>query len=72
MRSIGQIVVDATPEALAMNPAQSAVTVVDMQNDFGSKGGMLALAGIDISAIRNAIAPTSWPQRDGPALPSFT
>ena len=59
MRSTGQIVVDAKPEALAINPAQSAVIVVDMQNDFGSKSGMFALAGIDISAIRNAIAPTA-------------
>ena len=59
MRSTGQIVVDAKPEALSINPAQSAVIVVDMQNDFGSKSGMFALAGIDISAIRNAIAPTA-------------
>ena len=59
MRSTGQIVVDAKPEALVINPAQSAVIVVDMQNDFGSKNGMFALAGIDISAIRNAIAPTA-------------
>src|SRR5215471_10654352 len=63
MRSTGQIVVDAKPEALAIDPAQSAVIVVDMQvdmqNDFGSESGMFALAGIDISAIRNAIAPTA-------------
>lgn len=59
MRLTGQIVVDAQPEALAINPAQSAVIVVDMQNDFGSSGGMFALAGIDISTIRNAIAPTA-------------
>ena len=59
MQLTGQIVVDAKPEALAIDPAQSAVIVVDMQNDFGSNGGMFALAGIDISAIRNAIAPTA-------------
>jgi len=59
MRSTGQIIVDAKPEALAINPARSAVIVVDMQNDFGSNGGMFALAGFDISAIRNAIAPTA-------------
>ena len=59
MQSSGRIVVDAKPEALTINPAQSAVIVVDMQNDFGSKGGMFALAGIDISAIRNAIVPTA-------------
>jgi ureidoacrylate peracid hydrolase len=54
----GQIVVNARPDALAVNPAQSAVIVVDMQNDFGSKDGMFGLAGIDISGIRNAIPPT--------------
>ena len=30
-----------------------------MQNDFGAKGGMFDLAGIDISGIRKAVAPTS-------------
>ena len=59
MRSSGQVAVDAKPESLTLNPAQSAVIVVDMQNDFGAKGGMFALAGIDISAIRKAIAPTA-------------
>ena len=59
MQLNGQIVVGAKPEALAINPAQSAVIVVDMQNDFGSNGGIFALAGIDISGIRNAIAPTA-------------
>jgi ureidoacrylate peracid hydrolase len=59
MQSSGEIVVEAKPEALVINPAQSAVIVVDMQNDFGSEGGMFALAGIDISGIRSAIAPTA-------------
>jgi ureidoacrylate peracid hydrolase len=34
------------------------VIVVDMQNDFGSDGGMFHRAGIDISMIRAAVAPT--------------
>jgi ureidoacrylate peracid hydrolase len=60
MRSPGsQITVDANPAALAIDPTESAVIVVDMQNDFGSEGGMFALAGIDISDIRAAIAPTA-------------
>ena len=59
MRPTGRIVVDAKPEAIAINPAQSAVIVVDMQNDFGAQGGMFALAGIEISSIRNVIAPTA-------------
>src|SRR5882724_8645018 len=59
MRSTGWIVVDAEPEAIAINPARSAVIVVDMQNDFGAQVGMFALAGIDISGIWNVIAPTA-------------
>lgn len=37
------------PEAIDVNLAQSAVLVVDMQNSFASKGGMLDLLGVDIS-----------------------
>jgi ureidoacrylate peracid hydrolase len=35
------------------------VIVVDMQNDFGTKGGMFERAGIDISGIQRAVYPTS-------------
>ena len=51
--------IDAMPEAIAIDIKKTAVIVVDMQNDFGSKGGMFELAGIDISGIRKAIAPTA-------------
>ena len=51
------IAIDARPEALPIDPARAAVIVVDMQNDFGSEGGMFALAGIDISGIK-AVVPT--------------
>ena len=40
-------------------PARTAVIVVDMQNDFGAKGGMLDRLGIDISVIQRAIGPTA-------------
>jgi ureidoacrylate peracid hydrolase len=36
-----------------------AVLVIDMQNDFGAKGGMFDRAGIDISGIRQVIGPTA-------------
>jgi ureidoacrylate peracid hydrolase len=35
------------------------VLVIDMQNDFGEKGGMFDLAGVDISIIRNVVGPTA-------------
>src|SRR5258706_3657458 len=39
-----------------MNLARTAMIVVDMQNDFGSPGGMFELSGIDASAIRAVVA----------------
>ena len=40
---------NARPEAVEVDFAKSAVVVVDMQNAFASKKGMLDLAGADIS-----------------------
>jgi ureidoacrylate peracid hydrolase len=54
-----RITIDARPEALTIEPARTAVIVVDMQNDFGSDGGMMALAGIDISGNRAVIPQTA-------------
>lgn len=51
--------IDARPAAVSIDTAHTAVIVVDMQNDFGSKGGMFERAGIDISGIQKAVAPTA-------------
>jgi nicotinamidase-related amidase len=53
------ITIDAKPQPVSIDPAKTAVIVVDMQNDFGSKGGMFDRAGIDISGIQKAVAPTA-------------
>lgn len=53
------VTLDAAPSPFVMNTATTAVVVVDMQNDFGSEGGMFHRAGIDISMIRAAVAPTA-------------
>jgi ureidoacrylate peracid hydrolase len=50
---------DAKPEAITLDPVMTAVIVVDMQNDFGSKGGMFDRAGIDISGFQEAVGPTA-------------
>ena len=50
---------EAQPAPITLDPARSAVIVVDMQHDFGSKGGMFDRAGIDISMIQSAIDPTT-------------
>ena len=41
--------IPAQPEPLALDPAKTAVIVVDMQNAFASKGGYLDLFGVDIT-----------------------
>lgn len=47
------------PDSLSMSAEETAVIVVDMQNDFGSDGGMFERAGVDISMIKNVVTPTS-------------
>ena len=49
----------ARPQPLEIDIGRCAVLVIDMQNEFGSPGGMFERAGIDISVIRRAIAPTA-------------
>jgi len=53
------ITIEARPGSLEIDPGRSAVLVVDMQNDFGSRGGMFERAGIDISAIEAAARATA-------------
>jgi len=53
------VTLEAKPEPIAINPARSAVIVVDMENDFVAKGGMFDRAGADISGAQKAIAPTA-------------
>ena len=54
-----QVRIDARPEPLAINLNQSVVLVIDMQNDFGTEGGMFHRAGIDITSIQAAIDTTA-------------
>src|SRR5262245_15547260 len=58
-RSGRRVTIDARPQAITIDTATAAVIVVDMQNDFGSKGGMFERAGIDISGIQKAVQPTA-------------
>jgi ureidoacrylate peracid hydrolase len=53
------ITIDAKPAPLTMDSAKTAVIVVDMQNDFASKGGIFDRAGVDISGAQKAIGPTA-------------
>jgi ureidoacrylate peracid hydrolase len=46
---------DAKPEPIEVDVAKSAVVVVDMQNAFATKGGMLDIAGVDISGAPRVV-----------------
>ncbi|XGV95431.1 MAG: isochorismatase family protein [Leptolyngbya sp. BL-A-14] len=45
------ITIPAKPEAIAINPRETAVIVVDMQNAYASKGGYLDILGVDLSGM---------------------
>lgn len=47
---------DAKPGPVEIDLAKSAVVVVDMQNAFASKGGMLDIAGVDISVAPRVVS----------------
>ncbi|HLZ68803.1 MAG TPA: cysteine hydrolase [Dehalococcoidia bacterium] len=60
MSSAAQLlVIPATPDPLTLDVTRTAVLVIDMQNDFGAEGGMFQRAGIDITPIQAAVAPTA-------------
>lgn len=56
-RSGRAVTLEARPGPITLDTAKTAVLVIDMQNDFGTKGGMFDRAGIDISGIQSAVAP---------------
>jgi ureidoacrylate peracid hydrolase len=58
-RSGRMLTLDAMPTSITVDTAKTAIIVVDMQNDFSTKGGMFDRAGIDISMIQRAVTPTA-------------
>lgn len=50
-----QVLIEARPEPVTIDLRKTAVFVIDMQNDFGAKGGMFDRAGIDIGGIRAVV-----------------
>jgi ureidoacrylate peracid hydrolase len=57
--TLKKMLIAAKPQPVAFDASSTAVIVVDMQNDFGAKGGMFDRAGINISMIQQAIPPTA-------------
>lgn len=50
------ITLPARPEPIALDPSETAVVVVDMQNAYSTEGGYVDLAGFDISGAKGTIA----------------
>src|SRR5258708_5445191 len=50
------LTIQADPSPEPFDTSSSAVLVIDMQNDFGSPGGMFDRAGIPIVGIRQVVA----------------
>jgi ureidoacrylate peracid hydrolase len=50
------LTIAAKPAPMDLDPTSTAILVVDMQNDFGSHGGMFERAGVPIAGIQ-AIVP---------------
>lgn len=59
MPAEGTLSIPARPNDATLDPRRAAVIVVDMQNDFGTTGGMFHRAGLDVSGIQAAVAPTA-------------
>jgi len=51
------VTLDAKPEKLDLDLSRTAILVIDMQNDFCSKGGLLDLQAVDVSIVRSVVAP---------------
>lgn len=52
---VSSIVLPARPSPVQIETDRTAIIVVDMQNDFGSEGGMFHRAGIDIAPIQRIV-----------------
>ena len=48
-------VLESLPEPIKLDPSQTALIVVDMQNAYASQGGYLDLAGFDVTATKPVI-----------------
>ena len=50
------VTLPARPEPIRLNPAETAMIIVDMQNAYASPGGYLDIAGFDIAGTEAVIA----------------
>jgi len=55
--ALRKLVIEAEPQQIHIDASKTALLIVDMQNDFCTKGGWMDLLGIDISPNRKPIEP---------------
>lgn len=53
---IEEIYMESLPQRLRVDRRKTAVVIIDMQNDFCSKGGWLDYIGVDVSPARRPIS----------------
>ena len=56
---MAQIKLEARPQPVTLDTAKAVFVVVDMQNDFGSNGGLFDHAGVDITSIQKVVPATA-------------
>ena len=56
--SASNVTVEARPRPISLDIRKTATIVVDMQNDFGTPGGMFDRAGLDVTEIQKVVPPT--------------
>lgn len=57
--AISTLTLAAKPEPIEIDPASTALIVVDMQNAYASRGGYIDLAGFDLEGIDQVISAIS-------------
>ena len=58
MSTVWLTAIEANPDPVTIRTSRTAVIVIDMQNDFCSKGGLFDRAGVNISIVQTAVGPT--------------